>query len=91
MSDDFNPWKPDREPRSEGWSEETQKIVNHVKNRGDQRIGQFLLNAVTFDPRYSTIMRREDINHKEAAESVLWEIEAAELLEAIEKMQERHT
>ncbi len=91
MSEEFNPRDHDRPPREDGYTEETMLIMEHIENRGDQRIGQYLLNAVTKDERYSTMMKREDVNHMEAAENVLWEIEAPELLEAIEKMEEQHT
>lgn len=44
---EFNPFDNAREPREKGWDEETEKIVEHLRNRGDQRIGQLLINAVS--------------------------------------------
>jgi len=47
MSNDFDPLSADRPPRSEGYKEETKQLFDLIQEeRGDQRIGQFLINAV---------------------------------------------
>jgi len=45
----FNPVDNARPPREQGWEQETEKIIQHIKNRGDQRIGQLLINVVGQD------------------------------------------
>lgn len=80
MSNDFNPREADRPPRSEGWKNETEQIFNLIRSRGDQRIGQLLLNAV----------RREyGDGSVEEASHALWELEAPDLLKLLEEMNEK--
>jgi len=91
MSEDFNLFSAHRPPREDGYAEETTFIVERLQNRGDQRIGQYLINAVRHTEKYKTLTKTDRFNNKEAVESILWGMEAPELLEAIEKMEERHT
>lgn len=42
----FDPMDKHREPREEGWKKQTEQIIFQLRNRGDQRIGQLILNAV---------------------------------------------
>lgn len=71
---DFDPMEHDREPRSEGWKNETEQIFNLIRSRGDQRIGQLLLNAVRKEHGDGSV--EEAANH-------LWNLEAPELLELL--------
>jgi len=77
---EFDPMQKDRPPRSEGYKEETKEICGHIKDRGDQRIGQLLLNAIA-----------EDNGSTEPGKVVnrLWNIEAWELLELLENLEEK--
>lgn len=45
-AEDFNPIDHARPPREEGWEEETEKVFEAIRNRGDLRIGQLIVNAV---------------------------------------------
>lgn len=49
VAEEFNPVDHAREPREEGWKEETEEIFEHIRNRGDLRIGQLIINAVSRD------------------------------------------
>lgn len=42
----FDPMDKHRPPREEGWKKQTEQIIFQLRNRGDQRIGQLILNAV---------------------------------------------
>lgn len=47
MTDEFNPYNPQRtKTRAEAYEEQTEKITEYLQNRGDQRIGQYIINAV---------------------------------------------
>jgi len=98
MSDkDFNPRESDRPPRQEGWTEETEEICDRIRNRGDQRIGQLLINAVSHavdSESYEDVESREDValasaNRKAAIEQKLWNIEAPELLKLLRQQEAR--
>jgi len=43
---EFDPSEPNRVPREEGYKKETEQIIFQLRNRGDQRVGQLILNAV---------------------------------------------
>jgi uncharacterized protein (DUF1015 family) len=79
MSEDFNPMESDRPPRSEGFQEETDRLKKLLYSRGDQRIGQLLINAVSRD--------LDDVS-KEAVEQRLWNIEDDNLVDAVEELLE---
>jgi len=79
MSEDFNPMESDRPPRSEGFQEETDRLKQLLDSRGDQRIGQLLINAASRD--------MDDVS-KEAVEQRLWNIEDDRLVDAIEELLE---
>lgn len=49
VAEEFDPIDHAREPREEGWKEETEQIIEHIRNRGDLRIGQLIINAVSKD------------------------------------------
>jgi hypothetical protein len=80
----------DRSPREEGWEEETEEILDRIRNRGDQRIGQYLLNAVNHDMDDGVEMwkGREKMSQREKEQTVLWNMEAPELLEALKELDE---
>jgi len=71
---EFNPIDNAREPREKGWEEETEKIIEHVRKRGDQRIGQLLVNAVSQEIESLDRPEREkdieDMTDAEAAEYI---------------------
>lgn len=73
-AEEFNPIDNAREPREKGWEEETEKIIEHIRNRGDQRIGQLLVNAVSQDLESLERPERdkdiEDMTDAEAAEYI---------------------
>ena len=46
MNEDFDPRTSDRVSRERGFKKETEQIIYYLRNRGDQRIGQLLINAV---------------------------------------------
>ena len=70
---DFDPMNADRPPREDGWKEETEAIFERIRNRVDQRIGQYLLNALSTD----------GVTDPERMENRLWNIEAPELLDLL--------
>lgn len=82
---DIDSFKNDGPPRSETTKEETEQIFEHLKNRGDLRIGQYLINAVCETDMYSRALKQTGCNHHECIELVLYDMEAEELLEAIKK------
>jgi len=82
--------KNDGAPRSETAEEETEQIFEHLRNRGDLRIGQYLINAVSKSEKYKRLTQKTDKNHRADAEQVLWTMEAEELLEAIQTMEENY-
>lgn len=43
---EFDPTDHNRPDREEGYKKETEQIIFELRNRGDQRIGQLILNAV---------------------------------------------
>jgi len=88
MASSFDPYEHDRPPRSDGYEEETEKIIGYLRERGDQRIGQYLINAVRTTSVYDRIANSPSYNHNEAVDQALWSIEAPELLEAIQKLEE---
>ena len=69
----------DRPPRSEGFQEETDRLKQLLDSRGDQRIGQLLINALSRD--------LDDVS-KKAVEQRLWNIEDDNLVDAVEKLLE---
>jgi hypothetical protein len=75
---DFNPTESDRPPREDGWIEETEEVCDRICNRGDQRIGQYVLNALATD----------GVTNAEEIENRLWNIEAPELLELLQRLDE---
>ena len=77
VSEGFNPMDSDRPPREDGYLKETQEICDHLHNRGDQRIGQLILNAVRSEYVDSSV---------EEAADALWSLEAPELLELLENL-----
>lgn len=83
---DFDPTDHDRLPREEGYKAETRQIAEFIENRGDQRIGQLLINAVRETDQFDKIMEKTEASFNEAAELVLWNIEAPELLKALEQL-----
>lgn len=83
---DFDPLETNREPREEGWEEQTKEICEHLKNRGDQRIGQFLINAVSQDVTAET---PEEFDEK--VKRRLWNLEAPDLLALLENFEEFHS
>lgn len=85
MSKDFDPYEANRPPREEGWAEETEEIFDKIQNRGDQRIGQYLINVIRNTDKYEYVKRKTGYDDKQAVEQILWNIEAKELLEAIIK------
>jgi len=88
MSDDFDPMDQERVPRSEGFEEETEEICQLIKNRGDQRIGQQIINAVYHTDKLENIKEHnQGLSHKEEVEIALWGIEAPELLEALQELE----
>jgi len=78
--DNFNPRKSDRPPRCIGFAEETEYIVTYLRDRGDQRIGQYIINAIRFET---------DAKTGEEIESRLWNVEADELLELIKEYESK--
>lgn len=79
VAKEFNPFDHAREPREEGWREETERIIKHIRNRGDLRIGQLLINAIS-----------QDIEHEEPIEidkqpEEMMEKEAQERIKELEK------
>lgn len=85
--EDFEPYKADRPPREEGWEQETEQIINRLRNRGDQRIGQLLINAVRSSDKYDKYQENGAFRtEKEMVEQILWNIEAPELLEGLKEL-----
>lgn len=95
MKDDFDPSETGRPPREVGYSEETKKICNYLRTgRGDQRIGQLLINAIRFSDKvdYEKPTDADSLEEVEAVkarnkariEKALYGIEAPELLEALD-------
>lgn len=75
MGEEFDPHEAGRDPRQEGYEEETEEIFEVIQNeRGDQRIGQFLINAVR---------SRYKLTDKETIEQKIWSMEAPQLLETV--------
>lgn len=83
MTNDYDPTDRDRPPRSEGWREETERVAELLHDRGDQRIGQLIMNAIrltadgTMDP--------------EELEQILWNMEAPELVDKLEELMDLKT
>jgi siroheme synthase (precorrin-2 oxidase/ferrochelatase) len=82
MTKDFDPMKAERPPREE--------VCRRLRERGDQHIGQYLINVVSNTDRFEKVMDSlsEDFSRKEVIEQLLWNMEADELLEAIKKFDE---
>jgi hypothetical protein len=71
-------------PRNTEYEEETKQIFEIIQEeRGDQRIGQFLINAVRSSRRFETVDNMSDNTWQEVVELVLWQTEAPELLEML--------
>jgi serine protease inhibitor len=92
MSEDYDPFKYQGSTpvqRQEGYEEETEEICQYIlKERGDQRIGQYLINALQFSGRWDE-QADEDASKEENLSTILWDIEAPELLRAIEEFEDR--
>lgn len=101
---DFNPVDHARPAREEGWKEETDEIIERIENRGDQRIGQLLINAVSQDIEFEDFPEPdEDADAEEVIEKCnqvrnrnkariekrLWSIEADELLTLINELEQK--
>lgn len=94
---EFDPKERNRPPREEGWSEETEEICEIIKNRGDQRIGQLLSNAISQKVEFDdgsdaeSLEEAELVRYKNRAkvESYLWNIEAPELLKLLEELNDQ--
>jgi len=71
----FDPYQADRPPREIGFAEETEQIFQHLRSRGDQRIGQYFINAIRSE---TGATEKEDI------EQEIWNLEADRLLNIIE-------
>jgi len=52
--------------------------------RGDQRIGQFLINAVRSSDKFERINADSEESWHALAEQVMWGLEAPELLKMVE-------
>ena len=85
ISDGFNPSEGDRPPRSDGFQEETDRLKQLLDSRGDQRIGQLLINAVSRDLDYvsnQTIkLRLSTIEDNDLVDAVEELLEGVDLLE----------
>ena len=95
---DFDPAERDRPTRQEGYYDETLQICEIITNqRGDQRIGQLLINAMSHavdSESYEDVESREDValasaNRKATIEQKLWNIEAPELLKLLRQQETR--
>ncbi|WP_049937217.1 hypothetical protein [Haloplanus natans] len=96
MSEDYDPFEYRGDtgvPRQSGYEDETEEICRYIlEERGDQRIGQYLINAVRHSDEWERLEeqgRETSRSDKEKTESVLWNIEAPELLKAIEEFEGR--
>jgi hypothetical protein len=73
-AEEFNPIDHARPPREEGWEEETEEVIEHIRNRSDLRIGQLLINAVSRDLEHEPPSEPEkdvtDMTDEEAEEYV---------------------
>jgi hypothetical protein len=70
--------------RSTTYEEETEQIFEIIQQeRGDQRIGQFLINAVRSSKKFETVDSKNDYHWKEVVELILWQAEAPEILEML--------
>lgn len=72
-------YSAERSPREDFWEEETEELCELLQNRGDQRIGQFILNTLA----------ENGITEKEEICNNLWNIEADELLELAKQLEKR--
>jgi len=90
MSEEFDPMSADRPPRSEGYKEETEQLFELIQEeRGDQRIGQFLINIVRSSDRFEKANETSENSFNEVVEHVLWNVEAPELLKMAEDYTDR--
>jgi len=74
--DNFDSRKSDRPPREIGFAEEAEEIFEFLRSRGDQRIGQYLINAIRSE---TGVVEKEEIEQK------LWSVEDNRLLELIKQ------
>lgn len=92
MSEDYDPFEYQGDtpvPRQSGYEEETEEICRYIREeRGDQRIGQYLINALQFSDRWDE-QADEDASSGESLYKILWDIEAPDLLKAIEEFEGR--
>lgn len=87
----------ERPPREKLYEEETEKICELLRNRGDQRIGQLLLNAISQEVDFEEVQDPESLEEIERVryknrakqESRLWSIDAPELLKLLEDLNEK--
>lgn len=91
MSEDYDPFEYQGDtpvPRHEGFKEETEEICRYIREeRGDQRIGQYLINVLKYSDRWGEM--DEDFSHEEKVTNLLYDIEASEILKAIKQLEER--
>ena len=83
VANEFSPIDNAREPREEGWSEETEQIIEHIRNRGDLRIGQLLINAISPDVKLPERPEREEDVKEMSSEEV------AEYVEELRQHEEK--
>jgi len=77
-AEEFDPVDNARPPREEGWKEETEEVFEAIKNRGDLRIGQAIINAVS-----------DEVNYPERPEEKkITELNDEEVKEHIEKLRQ---
>lgn len=78
------------------YEDETEAICEILRSRGDQRIGQILLNAISQEVEFEDVEDPESledierVRYKNRAkqENRLWSIDAPELLELLENLNE---
>ena len=113
MSENFDPTDHHRQPRERGYKKETEQIIYRIRNRGDQRIGQLIINAlrthhedqipdtkdmVDMDrdiremsdeeaEKYLRQIERAETAQKAKIENLLWNLEAPDLLEALQTLE----
>lgn len=88
-AEEFDPIDHARPPREEGWEEETEKVFEAIRNRGDMRIGQLIINAISEEVNYPDRPEKKEITEldDEEAEKYVEELKKheAECKAAIER------
>jgi len=91
MSEDYDPFEYPGDtavPRQEGFKEETEEICRYIREeRGDQRIGQYLINVLNYSDKWEEM--DEDLSYEEKVTNLLYNIEASELLKTIKEFEDR--